>query len=84
MTFLNFIINDDYRLWSIAISSFESLAYQLCESVSVWLDVRAGTYVFICCACMHALSLYNVIMVSACTLGLSKPLRNRQSNLVGC
>lgn len=37
-----------------------------------------------CLSGVHALSLYNVIRVSACTLGLSKPLRNRQSNLVGC
>lgn len=35
-------------------------------------------------ACMHALNQYNEIIVSACATGLSKPLRNRESNLVGC
>lgn len=67
-------------------SSFESLL--TCFSVYVYVCVfgtgRHILYVFIWCARMHALSLYNVIMVSACTLGLSKPLQNRQSNLVGC
>lgn len=41
-------------------------------------------YGFIWCACMHALNQYNEIIVSACATGLSKPLRNRESNLVGC